>query len=667
MKSSIDTQAPKRRILSARGLASRYAIALALIFGFVTASHIASVSVMDELGDASDLITRSINQRRNVQRVLSNAELASSLDTPLSRARLAEEIDRLETTHNALAEAARGAPDVALPYFQGGRGPALDPIMRKYIADARLIASGAFEEAEAADALSRLRRAAQVMLPRALQEANEAHQLSARGSTSELRMLQGAAFVLAIAVLALEALFIFIPAHGAVRRSLKSLKAQAQRLEHEAHHDALTELLNRRGLARAFDALAGAARANERGLALFQIDIDRFKEINDALGHTVGDAVLRHSAEKLRGLASEGDVVARVGGDEFVILRESDGNRNELTAFAAQIAEELGAPFELQGGACAFEVAIGVSYADDVAGPRIMDGERMMADSDIALHQAKDSKRVVFFSRRMRADLELRKELSDDLNRGLQCGEFFPVYQPQFNLRTGALHGIEALARWRHPTRGVLSPGVFLPIAERLNKTADIDHAIQEQALRDFAEWDSLRLGVPRISVNVRFERLYNSPVVQQIIDARYAPGRVHMEVLETAFTDTIDSAQQQMIDRLRRAGVALEIDDFGTGHASLLGLASLRPERVKIARELVSPIPESEDHINIVRSICQIATLLGIETTAEGVETPAQRDWLLQLGCDVMQGFLFARPMEAAELIARVRRGDWAGLRMAS
>ncbi len=673
-KASID----KNKTFGARALLYRYAIALGLILCFVSMSHIVSVSVIRDIDRSSDLISKSINQRSTVSRIVSFAEMVRLLRTQASVDHLSREIDALERTHGSLAEAARDSDSVAELYFEGGRGPALDPIMRKFIADARIVASSTSTEAEIDAALVRLRRAGGQTLPAALQEANEGHQLQARAYSDDLSAVQSAAYWLAIVVLVFEAIFIFIPAHRTVRRSMEALAAQAARLEqardavearnrelvslrnaaeHDALHDELTGLANRRGFEREIERLAKARHAPGNGVAILHIDLDRFKEINDTLGHAAGDAVLRHVGETLRGLTRSDDFVARIGGDEFVVARVCDGDRRSLSEFAERVVARLSEPVEMEGSLCQFGASVGIEVGVSYAPGGDLDPSRLIANADIALYHAKERGRgrVEFFSEALRAAVEQSKALSDDMALGLGRGEFVAVYQPQIDVTDGGLHGVEALARWRHPERGELAPGVFLPIAERLRKTADVDHVIQQQALRDLEAWDALGLRVPRLSINVSSQRLRDAAFTDVLMRAPHARGRVSVEVLETIFTDTIDDALQMTIDNLFDGGISVEIDDFGTGHASLLSLLSLKPARLKIARELVAPLPDSADHVNLARSICDIARSLGVGVIAEGVETAAQRDALVELGCTVMQGYFFARPMTREALAANL------------
>ncbi|MEL6979042.1 MAG: EAL domain-containing protein [Pseudomonadota bacterium] len=660
---------------------SRYIVALSLILFCVAGGHYLSISVVDSIRSSSDLISESINQSARVERVVSAAHMADALKTSTARQRLKAEIDEIEQFHNALLNAAAAEQAVHALYAFGGKGPALDPVMRKFIADARLLTVVEQDAQVAEAALGRLRWVSGGMLPTALQEANQGHQLAGRTFSSRLSMVQNWAFALAVIILIFEAVFIFLPAHRSVRAAVDSLSQQAADLtvarnevearnealealrsaaEHDALHDGLTGLSNRRGFERRIEALSAAARGANGGVALLHIDLDRFKEINDTLGHAAGDEVLRHVGRVLREEAGPTDVVARIGGDEFILARKSDGRRDALSDLAARIIDRLSRPVSLSGESCQFGASIGIGIGIVCEAGEELDASRLMANADIALYRAKElgRGRYEFFSEDLRDSLESQKSLSDDLILGLERSEFFPYYQPQVDPTSGRLVSVEALARWRHPERGVLGPATFLPIAARLKLTDQIDRAIQNQALKDLAHWDEIGVHVPKLSLNVSSDRLRDPELLELARSGATPRGRVAFELLETMFSDQLDEPARFAVDALQEAGIAIEIDDFGTGHASLLALVSLSPARLKIARELAQPALVSPQHRALVQSVCEIARSLEIGVTAEGVETEAQRVALAELGCDRMQGFFFARPMPADALVESLQEG---------
>lgn len=442
-------------------------------------------------------------------------------------------------------------------------------------------------------------------------------------------------------------------AYRATDQQNQELEALRRQAEHESHHDALTGLANRRYLERELDIRVRNARQAAGGIAVLHIDLDRFKMINDTLGHAAGDFVLEHVADVLHRETRSDDVVARIGGDEFLILSYSKGEHEPLSRMVNRIIESLSKPVEFDGNLCQFGASIGVNTA---TGKELedFDSGRFLSNADIALYSAKEGGRgrYVFFNKALRAETEASKSLSDELILGLENGEFYPVYQPQVDAQTGEWIGVEALARWEHPEKGGLSPSVFIPIARRLGMLARLDEAIMEQGLKDLTHWDAVGIHVPKLSLNLSEHRLADPAFLDWLETHDLPVGRLSFEVLETVFSDDFDDVRRFAVDRLQELNIALEMDDFGTGHASLAGLLSFSPQRLKIARELAGPVDTSERHARLVSGTVDVAAALEIEVLAEGVERKEQADVLRDLGCQSLQGFYFARPMPANELV---------------
>lgn len=666
--------------LDPRGLLSRYIFALGLILLLIVSSHLAAVSTVSNIKRSNEVISESANQKARVARIQSFAEMAAKLRVEASSDRINAEINELERVHKMLVATARHSAALREPYLHGGRGPALDPVMRKFIADARIVAALETRSEDAQAALQRIRIASNRILPAALQEANEAHQHDAKNHSNDLTAVQNVTFILALLVLLVEAVFIFIPAHYAVRRAIDQLSAKTQNLsdahqqveqrneeleqlrataEHDSLHDSLTGLANRRSFEREIERLSAEAHETGGSVTVLHIDLDRFKEINDALGHAAGDYVLRHVGDVLRDTAAGDDFVARIGGDEFVIVRSGQRDRRELEAVATRVIELLSQPIRYHGELCQFGASVGIGVGIACESGSSIDPSRLIANADIALYRAKEMGRgrFEFFSETLRREVEEYKTLSDELAMALRREEFFPVYQPQFDAVTGRICGVEALARWRHPERGEVSPGVFIPIAERLRYMGLIDQAIFEKSIEDLEAWDALGLDVPTLSLNISSARLRDPNLAAFLTSNAHPQGRLVFEVVETMFSDRFDDSARHALDLFEELDVKVEIDDFGTGHASLLSLLSLNPSRLKIARELVAPLPHSPSHMKLVAAICEIASSLGIAVTAEGVETEEQRELLTKLGCDRFQGFLFARPMPAEAFVELVSK----------
>jgi diguanylate cyclase (GGDEF)-like protein/PAS domain S-box-containing protein len=440
------------------------------------------------------------------------------------------------------------------------------------------------------------------------------------------------------------------------------LEATKQAIEFNAMHDALTGLPNRRYLDRYLDERAKSAAETGGAVSLLHIDLDLFKQINDTLGHVAGDAMLVHVAGLLRAAAGPDAFVARVGGDEFSIVTTLAGDNDQLAALAAEIIARIRRPVPYQGLFCRFGASIGIASR---AGSGV-DPQRLLIDADIALYRAKGhgKNRFEFFTEALQAETVTTKRVADEILRGIEQNEFFPYFQPLFDAQSMALVGVEALARWRHPDRGILPPASFLRIAEDLNVVTAIDRVILEQTLKHFAGWRAAGLDVPSVSVNVSFRRLHDQQLLSNLRDLDIAPGTLSFELLESIFLDELDDIARFNIDQIREMGIDINIDDFGTGHASIISLLKLRPTRFKLDRAFLEALTSSASQRRLVRSIIEIGKSLGIKVVAEGIESMEQAHILRELGCDIVQGFAFARPMPAGEFEQFMLGG---GLRRAS
>ncbi|MGX7874063.1 bifunctional diguanylate cyclase/phosphodiesterase [Mesorhizobium sp. ORM6] len=428
------------------------------------------------------------------------------------------------------------------------------------------------------------------------------------------------------------------------------LEAATARNEHTALHDTLTGLPNRRYLDIMLERQAAADSTASGGAALLHLDLDRFKQINDTLGHAVGDAVLIHTAKVLTSTVRPGDFAARVGGDEFVILCSRDISIDQLSQLADRIIQKLRQPFPYKDHQCRIGVSIGIAAGAD--GP--VDGPGLMINADIALYRAKSRgrNRYEFSTKDLQSEIVRTKRIADEILAGLERNEFVPHYQLQFDAKTLEVAGVEALARWNHPAEGLQTPAAFLKIAEELNVVSIIDGLVLEQALQDLNRWQAAGLPVPRVSVNVSSTRLQDEELINSLGSLSIKPGTVSFELLESIFLDDNDELIVWNVNQIKELGIDIEIDDFGTGHASIVSLLKLQPRRLKIARQLIGPIAESPQQRQVVQSVVQIGRSLGVEVIAEGVETLQQAQILNELGCDILQGYGLSRPMSADEIM---------------
>jgi diguanylate cyclase (GGDEF)-like protein len=438
------------------------------------------------------------------------------------------------------------------------------------------------------------------------------------------------------------------------------LEAAKARIEHNALHDSLTGLPNRRYLDDILKRHAARCALSGRQLALLHIDLDRFKQINDTLGHAAGDAMLIHASEVLKSNIRAEDFVARIGGDEFVVVCTADGGNAQLSGLADRVIETMRQPVMYEGHECRFGVSVGIAVETGAQ----VDPQRLLINADIALYRAKSRgrNRYEFFTEALQAEVVNTKRIADEILNGLENAEFVPYYQPQFDAHTLEVVGAEALARWRHPSGRIVPPIEFLYVAEELNVVSTIDRMILEQALEQFRAWRAAGVNIPHTSVNVSARRLQDEGLIEGLKGLDIEPGTLSFELVESIFLDESDDVVLFNIDQIKELGIDIEIDDFGTGYASIVSLLKLKPKRLKIDRQLVEPIVVSPPQRHLVESIIDIGKSLGIQVVGEGVETLDHAHILRDLGCDVLQGYAFAKPMAAADLTAFIAADAWRG-----
>ncbi|CAN7197143.1 bifunctional diguanylate cyclase/phosphodiesterase [Neorhizobium sp. LjRoot104] len=422
------------------------------------------------------------------------------------------------------------------------------------------------------------------------------------------------------------------------------LELAKSRIEHNSLHDPLTLLANRRKLDMELDRLSRSSHSERQKFSILHLDLDRFKQINDTLGHAAGDAMLVHASRILSRNVRGSDIVARIGGDEFVILATGNSSSEEIGQLAQRIIAEFHQPIDFEGFACRCGVSIGIAQASGMN----VDARRTLVNADIALYRAKGMgrNRYEFFTQNLQAEIVSHKRTADEVLAGIDNDEFITFYQPQFDARTSQLTGVEALIRWNHPHHGILAPDRFLKIAEDLNVSAALDHIVLQTVLKDKMRWAALGVRVPKVSVNVSSKRLHDETLIDTLQTLAITPGEISFELVESIFLDESEASAAGNLERIKELGIDIEIDDFGTGHTSIVSLLKLKPKRLKIDRQLVMPILTSPQERALVRSIIDIARSLGVETVAEGVETMQHASLLRELGCDLLQGYAFARPL---------------------
>jgi len=371
--------------------------------------------------------------------------------------------------------------------------------------------------------------------------------------------------------------------------------------------------------------------------------------------------MLKHAAQVLKESVRSTDFVARIGGDEFVVLCTLDVTPKKISNLAERIIRELCRPIRYEGLDCRFGASIGIATESSPA----LDAKQLLLNADIALYRAKSGgrNRHEFFSTDERRRIIASKHLADEILLGLERGEFVPFYQLQFHARTLDVAGAETLARWQHREHGLLAPDRFLAIAEDLDVVSTIDGLILEQALADRKRWEDDGLLIPKIAVNVSSRRLGDPNLAKKLRGLKIEPRTISFELLESISLDDCDDAVIANLRHLRRLGIDIEIDDFGTGHASIVSLLKLSPKTLKIDRELIRLLPHSAEQRKLVRSIIDIGRSLNILVTAEGVETMDHVRILCDLGCDMLQGYALARPMPSLQIAPFVRTASWRGV----
>ncbi len=423
-----------------------------------------------------------------------------------------------------------------------------------------------------------------------------------------------------------------------------------QRLEHLSLHDALTGLPNRRFVDQ---MISQPPRPDPQDrLILIHIDLDRFKEINDTKGHAGGDMVLQTTASRLADLTGPNDVAARIGGDEFVFASWSSNPEPKAIELARRIVDTLQQTIFIDGAGYVVGASVGVAWETERARDR--DLGQLLLNADLALYEAKKGGRgrAAVFTEELRSAAVHSKELADEFNQALDRDELVAFFQPQFNANTLEIAGVEALARWDHPRKGLLGPNAFLDAAERLGRSGDMDRLILQKALFELTRWDGLGMQIPRVSVNISARRLAQTNLLGELSALPAAKGRLCFELLETISFDELQPALNEVIPAIKALGIEIEIDDFGTEHASIVSLLRFEPRRLKIDREIIKPIIASPSQRRLVSSIIEIGRSQNIDIVAEGVETMEHAKILKDLGCHLLQGYALARPMTSDQLI---------------
>lgn len=453
--------------------------------------------------------------------------------------------------------------------------------------------------------------------------------------------------------------FVVLYLNASVRHARRLLHANRQ-ISKLAQKDPLTGLFNRRAFNEHLAAAFAASRRGSLSFSVLYFDLDHFKDINDTLGHPAGDRLLQNVAERVRAVVRRTDVVARFGGDEFAVLQIGVSDFGNATLLAAKLNKMLAAPFTLDGNDVRLSASIGIAQCS----AELAEPDAIMVQADLALYRAKEDGRNCFrfHSPELDRDLHERVAVSEQLRRSLERKELELYYQPQVDIVSGRIIGVEALLRWNHSTRGLLRPGAFMSIAERTGSIVTIGEWIVEQACRQIKEWEALGIAPDVLAVNfsaVQFKAAadLDAQIAAALRKWNVKPGQLEVELTESVLFE-VTKQHRDIFDRLRKLGVRIAIDDFGTGYSSLNYLTSYPVNRLKIAQELVMGVISDPRYATVVRAAVHLTNELGIGCIAEGVETEGQVKFLISAGCKFAQGHYFGKPVTAARMTELFRKG---------
>jgi diguanylate cyclase (GGDEF)-like protein len=445
-----------------------------------------------------------------------------------------------------------------------------------------------------------------------------------------------------------------------LQQTTEDLQRETEKVAHLAHHDTMTGLANRASFMKQLNQSFAAALRTGLPFAVMSLDLDHFKDVNDTLGHPKGDLLLQSTAKRLKSVVRKSEVIGRLGGDEFAILVKDASDLGAISVLAQRINRTLAKPYAIGGNQLYVSASIGIS----VFGPTVTSSDEMMIQADLALYQAKQVGRKGFCFHSSDLDTQVRERMTiaGELHLALERNELELYYQPQVEILSGRISGLEALVRWNHPTRGLLMPAQFLPIAEVTGMIVPLGNWVLEESCRQLQQWSRAGVAPPLLAINFAVAQLKASPnldrEIMQVLN-RYgvAPSAVELEVTEHTLMEATE-AHSLIIERIRALGVGIAIDDFGTGYSSLASLRAFPFSRLKIAQQFVCEIATNPGDAAIVRATIGLARELGIGVVAEGVETVDALRMLEAAGCRCAQGYYFSPPVPAGAAEELLRHG---------
>jgi diguanylate cyclase (GGDEF)-like protein/PAS domain S-box-containing protein len=445
-------------------------------------------------------------------------------------------------------------------------------------------------------------------------------------------------------------------------------KKAEEQIAHLATHDALTGLANRAAFLERLQMAFAETRRSGVHFAVLYLDVDRFKDVNDAFGHDKGDLLLQAVAQRLTGALRETDVlgrfsVARFGGDEFAVLQTAVSDPGDAAALAQRLIKVLAEPFAITGNEIHITISIGISLHDS----SVAEPSDMLMQADLALYRAKDAGRNQFHFHSANLDIEVRERVAigEDLHAAIEKDELELHYQPQVEIPSGRIIGMEALIRWNHPVRGTMGPEMFISVAEKTGIINALGDWVIRRACLQIRDWRADGLVPPPVGVNVSAVQFDKSTGLMDAIKQALAESAVEAAMLEVELTESVlaETATRHsgILTRLRELGLSIAVDDFGTGYSSLQYLHSYPIGRIKIAQQFMREVTGEGGDAAIVRAVIELGRALKLDVVAEGVETAAQAEFLLHAGCHIVQGFYFSPPVPAADMAVFLRKGAFA------
>lgn len=437
-----------------------------------------------------------------------------------------------------------------------------------------------------------------------------------------------------------------------VVRDITERRENEVRIRKLAEYDPLTGLPNRAHLAHRLPSLIAETKAQSRLLAVMFIDLDNFKDVNDTLGHHTGDALLRQAALRLKSCVRDTDMVARLGGDEFAVIQAGITHVDAAELLAKRIVTQLAEPFMVDGNRLHVTASIGITFSpfhEDQA-------EQLLQYADLAMYHAKEcgKNQYAFFDFRMLERVQIRKSVELQIREALENNQYRLFYQPQMDLATGRVCGVEALIRWVHPTAGLIPPDQFIHIAEASGLIVPMGEWVIREACQQIKRWDSEGLVIPLVSVNastIQFrDKAFADTVLRVLYDEGVNPKRLELEITESVMMHQAESLADE-IGKLRQAGVRIAVDDFGSGYSSFGYLLRFSVDKIKIDRSFIFNLEHGSSEKTLARGIIAFTKGLGIRVNAEGIERKSQHDYLKQHGCDEIQGYWFGKPMQAGAM----------------